>query len=189
MYFFSKMLTIFFVYFVSFSSFASEDVCKTHKLYCAIIELQPKSAPYAMELSNHIYKYSKIYGTDPYISIAIAMQESGLRNIHRSERGVDIEWSCFESCSWSKVERKVYTDFGMFQFHYSALQDYKIDFTRVFDHDLEYIVETHVRILKDKIKMCNSHGDTAWACYHSASDKYRKKYIKMVSRYIEQIKP
>jgi hypothetical protein len=165
-----------------------KDICQTHKLYCAILKLQPESTFYAMALSNYIYKYSKQYDTDPYISIAIAMQESGLRNIHRSAKGLSVEWVCFGDCGWKSKEKDIYTDFGMFQFHYGALDSYNIDFTKVFEHDLEYIVKTHVKILRDKIDMCSSsYGDTAWACYHSATPKFKKKYEVMVMKYYNKI--
>lgn len=169
-------------------AYAEGQICKTHKLYCAIMKLQPESAPYAMELSNYIYKYSKKYGTDPYISIAIAMQESGLRNIHRSEKGIEVEQVCAETCRWVKSEKKVYTDFGIFQFHYGALEHYNINFHKVYEHNLEYIVENHIKILHDKIKMCSSFGEP-WGCYHSATERHRKKYISLVSRYFNKIKP
>ena len=67
------------------TSAQAEIDCSRHKIFCHIKQLRPKmKKKEAMKLSNLIYKYSRQYGTDPRISVAIGMQESGLRGIHRS---------------------------------------------------------------------------------------------------------
>lgn len=168
----------------------SEDtVCSRHRVYCAIVELQPQAEPYAMELSNLIYKYSKKYNTDPFITVAIGMQESGLRMIHRTAKGIYVGQKCLsDECETVTLEKEVYTDIGIFQFHYGSLSNYDIDFTKVYLHDMPYTVEKHVQILKDKMNMCSSVEDTGWACYHSATPKHKKNYEKLVMRYYNKIK-
>ena len=187
-----RIIILFSIFFISGMARAEGNICKTHKIYCAIVKLQPAAAPYAMELSNYIYKYSKQYGTDPYISIAIAMQESGIRNIHRSAEGVTATSVCSNEdesdCEMQTTKTRVYTDFGMFQFHYSAMSDYDLDFGKVYEHDMEYIVKKHVKILKNKIDMCAIYEDEAWTCYHSATEKHRLKYKSMVTKYLRKIK-
>lgn len=133
-----------------------------------------------MTLSNYLYKYSKIYKTDPFISVAIAMQESSLINKNRVESAV-------VDCKCSKREiKRVITDVGLFQFHVRTIEHEGLDFDRL-QTDLEYAVKSHVILLKKKMRLCKRLGireEESFSCYHSATRKFRKRYVRDVSRYL-----
>lgn len=179
-----KILMILLALFTSSSLLAVD--CEKNKLYCTIMDLQPSADPaWAMRLSNYIYKYSKQYGTDPYRSIAIAMQESGLKNINRKEAVLiedsicDAEGACVDS--YRSVEGL--TDIGVFQFHVKTIMnDSSFDLVRL-RTDLEYATKRHVKFLKEKMEACSHLKDESWSCYHSVTPKYRKQYVKHVNRY------
>ena len=139
-------------------------------LYRAAIKLQPKLAPAtALQLASYLYTYSKQYKTDPYLSLAIAMQESGLQQINRVEKG--------------RV-----TDYGMFQFHYKTAKWMDADTARL-QSDLEYAVRKHVKLLSIKQKQCRNWGPHSWLCYHSATAVHAQKYKQLVDRYYFRINP
>ncbi len=154
--------------------------CSKHKIFCKIKELNSSvNDKYAMRLSNLLYKYSKKYKTDPMVSIAIAMQETGIRNIDRKTRALVKQDN-------GEVIKTVVTDVGIFQFHVDTIEYYNLD-VQLIRSDLEYAVEQHIKLLKKKIKLCLRHGidkDEAWSCYHSLTRKHRRKYVNDVSRYI-----
>jgi hypothetical protein len=140
------------------------------KLYKAAIKLQPKlPSATAFNLATHLAHYSKQYGTDPYLSLAIGMQESGLKVINRVEKG--------------KI-----TDYGMFQFHYATVKWMQLDANRL-QTDLQYAVHKHVKLLKLKQEQCKSWGPHSWICYHSATTKHAQKYKRLVDRYYFRINP
>lgn len=169
MYLFASLLFLFNVY-------AGVD-CNKHSIYCHIVKLNP-GAPKAMELSNYLYKYSTKYDTDPHISVAIAMQESSLRNRNRYVYG------SFVNCEGKRVVRKVATDIGLFQFHVRTIENMNIDSQRL-QLDLEYAVEQHVKLLKHKMKVCKSKGiDNTWGCYHSYTKEKRDEYVRKVRRFL-----
>jgi len=192
---FSLLLAVSFL-----STSASKKVdCNQHKIYCHIKLLRPDMAKNnAMELSNLIYKYSRKYGTDPHITVAIGMQESGLNSVHRKTTGLIYREKCHnfveesgsqsdrvdKLCIPSLIEETIYTDFGMFQFHHRTIEAYQVDLHRVFTHDLEYIVEAHIKILKKKVGYCKHHKKDAWTCYHSVNKSKRLLYKSLVERYL-----
>lgn len=146
----------------------SDTQCIKHPLACAIKTLQPALAGgEAFFLSNLIYKYSKKYNVDPYIVIAIAMQESGLRNINRTSGGI-------------------ITDVGLYQFHISTIDHYNIDMLRL-TMDIAYQTERACWLLSVKLKEC-SDLNNSWACWHSRTDKHKAKYELMVNKYYNQIR-
>lgn len=167
--------------------------CVRNPIYCAITKLRPDiDRDLAMELSNHISKYSKAYGTDPLRTVAIAMQESTLKNIHRKQAVVTVTEECSEtppshqSCvEYSKVTWG-YTDIGIYQFHAATIQAYGMDALRLRD-DLAYATEQHCFLLAVKMRECAGLGQESWSCYHSATESYRTKYVRMVNRYYERI--
>jgi hypothetical protein len=121
----------------------------------------------ALELSELLVKYSKKHNTDPNVSVAIAMQETGITNKNRMEKG--------------KV-----TDVGMFQFHIDTIKYYKLDKVRLMN-DLEYAVKSHTKLLRIKIDQCRNIlkvKNKAWSCYHSFTESHREKYITAVGRYL-----
>ena len=72
------------------SDASAKDInCDKHPIYCKIQSLKPKmTKKKAMQLSNMMYKSAHKYGIkDVIISVAIAMQETGLRNINRKQTG------------------------------------------------------------------------------------------------------
>lgn len=165
--------------------------CSKHKIYCAITQLQPSvDSGWAMELSNFIYRYSKINNTDPLRSVAIMMKESSIRNIHRKVTGLMFEEECdkFNACKTVVKEATVMTDFGPFQFSYGTIKAYKIDPIRV-ETDLEYAVKWHFNILKQKQVLCSDYGQEAWSCYHSKTPHLRKSYLNQVNKIYDRIKP
>jgi len=158
-------------------SWAYADVnCDSHPIYCHIIELRPNiNKTFAMKLSNKLYKYSQKYETDPHISVAIAMQESSLRNINRRATVL-----VKDKNNYTLI--KGYSDIGIFQFHVLTAKNYKMDIVRLVN-DLDYAVDRHVWLLKRKMQYCKHLGDESWTCYHSATPIHRKVYKKHVERY------
>lgn len=154
--------------------------CNRHKIYCKIVEVNPEiDKSFAMKLSNLLFKYSRKYNTDPFVSVAIGAQETGLRNINRTERAL-----IKTDTGYHFID--VITDVGLFQFHVNTIEYYEMDIDRL-KNDLEYAVENHVKLLRQKIDMCIRRGipaSGAWACYHSYSDGHRQKYRRMVERFL-----
>jgi len=65
-------------------SLASNVDCESHPIFCKIVSLQPQvDKNQAMEWSNQISQYAKIHEGDPMLAVAIAMQETSLKNISR----------------------------------------------------------------------------------------------------------
>jgi len=170
---------------------AEAQVCPSadHPIYCAITGIQPAvDKEFAMQLSDLIYKYSKRYNTDPIITVGIIAQESMFRNIHRKQDIVlygeecDDDGKCVE---YTKLATG-YTDIGLYQFHARTIQAYSMDALRLRD-DLEYATQQHCYLLSVKLKECSALGKEAWSCYHSATPKYREKYVRMVNRHLNKI--
>ena len=171
---------------LGFSVNAHAANCKTHRIYCKIVKLQPRiNKAKAMKISNIIYTKAKSIGIDPMISVAILNQENRFRDVNTYQ----IDRKVVEKCD-KKMCTKVITevhrvaDMGIAQINIKTAVDYGFDIKRLYDHDLEYALEVHFAILKSKIKMCKSLGNDAWSCYHSKTQEHRLKYIKMVSRYL-----
>lgn len=153
--------------FMSLSAFALD--CNIHKIYCKIVKLQPDvDRRYAKRLSDLLYRHSKT----PMISVAIAMQESGLSFRHRYGR-----------IYYDNRVAKGVTDFGTFQIHIDTAKRYGLDLQKL-DTDLEYNVIWHSKILEDKIKACKKLGKKAFSCYHSFTKVYRENYYRQVMRYM-----
>ena len=168
--------------------------CSKHKIYCAISDLQPKvDKTFAMELSNLIYREAKKAKIDPMISVAIAMQETSLKHrLNRKQRviveKIVVNCDSSEKCVPVKKYEIVsgYTDMGLFQFHVDTITAYKLDLNKL--ENLEYVVKSHFKILKDKIKQCKRFGKQAWTCYHSSTPKYRNRYYNDVMKHYKKIK-
>jgi len=151
--------------------------CKKNPLYCTMKSLNPSLKPkWGFQLSNYIHKYSQIYKIDPYISIAIAMQESGIKDINRYE-------SVLIKDDFGKyVKIKGITDIGVWQFHVNTIENFDIDLESVIN-DLDYATKQHFKLLSRKIKRCGHLGDEAWSCYHSATKEHREVYVRLVKRF------
>jgi len=158
--------------------------CSKHKIYCKIKALRSDmSYEKAMGLSNVIYRNSRKKDDDPTLAIAIAMQETGLREISRSQKIIQFseecnKKGCFESWSVSKGV----SDVCMFQFHVNTILDYKIDPIKLRD-DINYCVSWHFKLMRIKRKECKSLGHESWSCYHSNTKVLREHYIDLVERY------
>lgn len=161
--------------------------CKRHKLYCKIIKLQPTiNKAFALKLSNKIYRKAKKYKMNPFLSLAIINQESSLRNLNSFKRSVIGEtthcstYQCFKTT----VIRQEILDLGITQINVASAKYYGFDIDKLAALNIDYALEAHFVILKEKIRECSRFGDTAWACYHSATPKHREKYIKAVRRFL-----
>lgn len=155
--------------------------CSIHRIYCRITELQPNiDLNFAFHLSNLIFQEARKYNKDPMISVAIAMQESSLNNINR------VEWVSDDK---GNIIRG-YSDIGIFQIHAMTAKEFNLDANRLM-HDVQYQVQSHFKILKRKVSVCSQKRErlkvepgTEWSCYHSYTPEIRKRYKKLVERYI-----
>jgi len=174
--------------------------CNVHKIYCKIVELQPAvDKDWALKLSNLLYEKSKELSVDgiildPFRSVAIAMQESSLQNSVRKTQVLLVSDSCHglnnhhlvakynKTCVKTSKYVKGYTDIGVFQFHVGTIKGYGFDPLKLL-YSLDYAVESHLLVLRDKMKTCKHLGKDSWSCYHSTTDSLRNKYVKMVNKY------
>lgn len=160
--------------------------CKVHPIFCKIKKLNTRlSDDKAMEISNHIHKWSQLYKIDPSISIAILMQENRFRDKHTFEVSKQETMECNHTSCYRQIhEVHEVVDMGIAQINIRTAVAYDFDLDKLFDHDLGYAIECHFKILKHKMDMCEHLGDKSWSCYHSATPTYRLKYVDMVSRYM-----
>lgn len=131
-------------------------------LTATVLELQPHADPrFATTLARALDRWADTYGVDPFLSLALAMQESSLNPDAVSATN----------------------DIGLFQLSPGTAHAYKIDRTR-FKKDIDYQVRQHFRILRDKMQMCP--GKNGWSCYHSVTAKHRRDYEQHVKRYLKK---
>ena len=163
---------------ISHSNNLKQEDCSTHKIYCHIKILQPlMDDSEAMKLSNLLFKYSKMYGTDPYISVAICMVETSCTDTNRMRDGMYYAGD-------KPVISKVITDVGLFQLHVSTIKYYKLNIYLLLT-DFSYYVEQHVKLLAIKTNECfTKYGITAWACYHSKTAEYHYKYYNKAKQFL-----
>ena len=168
------------------TSVIAKPLCKTNPVYCKIIKVQPQiNKKLAMTLSNHIAKYAKQYKIDPNISIAIIQQESSFHKQHTWKSKTTIEAVCDKQlCRQREVIDRSIVDMSIVQINYRTAKDYNLDIKKLYNHDLEYAIESHMKILKSKMRICKDLKKEAWSCYHSKTPKYRKKYVELVKRYL-----
>lgn len=145
--------------------------CEQNPIQCALLTLQPAlGSEGSYLLSNLIHKYANFHNVDPYRLVAIAMQESSLRNINRT------------------TKTGIITDVGLFQFNINTIDIYNMDVRRL-QEDIAYAVERASWLLAKKLIECNNLGQEAWTCYHSRTDKHRLKYLNQVNKYYNIIQP
>jgi hypothetical protein len=166
---------------------AKAEDCKTHKIYCKILELNPYvDKTFAFELSNIIFQEAKIADIDPMVSVAILMQENAFNNKHRYHTETTTEKHCDDDgCYEIEIKKKVATDLGIAQISFNTAKHYKLDVEKLFEFDLRYTIQAHFLILKDKMKTCESREGKPWTCYHSFTKQHRKTYNRLVSRYLK----
>lgn len=149
-----------------------------------ILKLNPKvNKTFAILLSNSIARYSKRFGTDPMLSVAIAMQESAFVNKNR------------EGSVMTKSGTIVHgiTDVGVFQIHIATIAYMGIDPARL-KTDIDYQTYWHVKILSQKIKVCTEQRQklhveqgNEWSCYHSFTPSKRQVYLEDVGVHLAKI--
>ena len=139
-----------------------------------------------MQLSNYIYRSARAHNIDPMVSVAILHQENRFRDVHTYEVERDVQSVCHAtSCVKHVTEHHEVVDIGIAQINVRTAVYHGFDLQRLYDHDLEYAIESHMTILANKIKVCaDDFGDEAWTCYHSVTPEHRLKYLEMVSRYL-----
>jgi hypothetical protein len=154
--------------------------CSKHKVFCKITQLKPKMEKHkAMELSNLMHKYAKEFNQDPILSVAIAMQETSIRQTDRKQSVLIVDDS--HPKGWRVVTG--YSDICMFQFHINTIINYNLDPIRL-KEDINYCVKEHFRLMRTKRKACSNLGSDDWTCYHSANTQPRLIYKKLVNRYL-----
>lgn len=181
-----KIYTLIFSLLFATIAFSKVD-CDKNPLYCRITSLHPNiSKKFAMKVSNIIDKKSKKYKIDPYISIAIFSQESLFKNIHRYAEVILEKEICDEEqkCVLDYEIKRVIADVGIAQINPATIRQYKFNIKKLLDFDMDYTIDCHMKILKDKISMCKQLGNDAWSCYHSTSPRLRKEYKRLVERFM-----
>ena len=130
-----------------------------------IVRLRPDmDRGYAYLLAQLIEKHAKQQRVSPRRLVAIAMQESGIRQINRIEDGQP-------------------SDYGIFQFHHNTAKALGLD-TKRLQYDVEYQIASAASLLRSKINLCRRKGmNKPWACYHSATPALAERYIAAVERY------
>jgi len=168
--------------FISTLTEGKEVDCRKHKIYCKIKSLKP-NMPYkkAMHLSNLMYKSARKYKIKNVIlSVAIAMQETSLRNINRRQTVIVFEKKDgVETFKYVKGS----SDIGLFQFHAETIRRYKLDAVKL-KNDIAYSVDQHFMLMKKKLKQCKYLKEEAWTCYHSRTPVFRKRYKEDVERHL-----
>ena len=161
------------------------------QLYEAMFALQPNIEDhFAKKLARSMTKYSERYQMDPWLSLAIAMKESSLKNKHRKNKTIVIKKTCRQKSSANdKPGKQVcreraevvrgYSDLSLFQFHVNTLLAMGLDPLRI-HQDLDYTVDAHFKILKRKMQQCKSLRKESWSCYHSRTKILREAYVKKV---------
>lgn len=133
-------------------------------IFQQIIANNPKvDKKIAKKLSNYIRKYAFKYNMNPYRAVAVAMQESGYRNIV------------------TKKDNKPF-DLGIFQINISTAKEFNLNTKKIIT-DMEYAVKSYFIIMKNKKDICKKLKKDAWVCYHSKTPSLRERYKKLVNRY------
>src|SRR6185436_10744324 len=137
----------------------------------------------ATQLSNSISKYSRMFGTNPMFSVAIAMQETAFVNKNRF--GSILTKS-------GRLIRGI-TDVGVFQLHIATIAYLGIDSKRL-QNDIDYQTYWHIKILAQKIKVCTNQRTklkvqigNEWSCYHSFTPSKRNIYLEDVGIHLPKL--
>lgn len=177
-----KLLILILLFLFSSTSYATN--CVKHPIVCHIVKNSPRiDKKYAMKLSNIIHKSSKKWGGDSILAVAIATQETGLKNINRKQNIIRFYQQCEgEKCTERYEIIRGATDVCMFQFHVDTIVNYQIDPIKL-KNNIRYCVDWHFKLMKNKIKIC-SKTEKPWGCYHSKNKTLRDIYVKLVERYL-----
>ena len=172
--------------FYSCSAKAATDNCKTHKLYCKIMEFNPKyDTAEALILSNKIYAKAKKAGIDPNIALAILIQESGLKNIHTYKTQSVVTQTCKNYvCTKVTTETTSVFDMTVAQINIKTAYYYGFDVARLYAFDMDYALDCFMVVLKDKISLCAKLDKyPTYSCFHSINDQYRLVYADLVEKH------
>lgn len=170
---------------ISAAKLTAQD-CKNNIIFCKIIKYNPNiDKNFALSLANKLVKKAKEHGVDPNLSLAILMQESGLRNINTYKTHTTVDKFCDDKKCY-KIVKEVNEafDLSIAQININTARNYGLDIDRLFNKDLDYALDAHFIILKDKMKTCAHLGADSYSCYHSTNEPHRLLYVKLVSRYL-----
>lgn len=160
--------------------------CEKHPIYCQIIKNKPTiNKMYALELSNIIYKYTKAYKISSSLYTAILMQESsykldskncnkGLREPSEIEKAQGIT---------EMVEDEVCLDLGISQINIKTIRNFDLD-PELLITDLEYSIESGLKVLKDFKKRYKHKEPDWWTRYNASNEERRNMYKESVSKYL-----
>jgi hypothetical protein len=156
----------------------AQSSCDKGSVYCALTKNRPDMDRLTLRrIADLFIKYSRKYDQDPITSVAIGMQETGLRQRNRHHNIIVFNP---DGITW-RVERGV-TDVCMFQFHVDTIVDMNIDPIKLKDN-IDYCIEQHFKLMSVKRKICSDIGEDSWTCYHSKNPRLRETYKKLVARY------
>lgn len=140
-------------------------------LVAAAIHLQPAlTVGQATQLAASLIHWSP----DPWVSLAIGFQESGLRADAVGTGG----------------------DQGLFQIYPSTARAFHLDVNALAGGwwAIDYQVQAHAQVLRAKLAAgpaCARGPEhlTGWTCYHSFTERYRRAYWRAVWRHLQRMKP
>lgn len=160
--------------------------CQANPIYCKILKLNPKlEKKFAMELSDKISAKAKAAKVNPLLSLAILMQESTLRHVNTFKTSkVEEEYCKDGSCFKIVKEINEVNDMGIAQINIGTAKMYNFDIERLYKGDLDYTLDCHYALLKEKMRICASLGEESFSCYHSINEPYRSIYVDMVKRWL-----
>lgn len=171
------LLVSFFILAAMLSARAQD--CSEQPIYCKLVQYRPDMDRLTLtRIAKVIRKYAEKHGQDPVLSVAIGMQETGLRQVNRPTNIIVFNP---DGITW-RIEKGV-TDVCMFQFHVDTIVDMGIDPIKLRDN-LDYCVEQHFRLMKIKRNLCSDLGEDSWTCYHSKKQTLRENYKRLVARYM-----
>ncbi len=134
-------------------SLADQLLARAHELQPAATDtlLRELAVSLAAEAQDALF--------DPWVGLAIAMQESSLRASAVGPTG----------------------DRSLYQFHPYTIRTMGLDAARL-ETDVAYAVSAFAKLLREKRTMCT--GKRAWSCYHSTTPARRRQYEHDVGRYL-----
>lgn len=150
------------------------NVCDQNPIFCHILDISPGiNKQLAFQISNKISKYSRKYGLDAKLFVAIIRQES---NFKLDAKG------CVEGLNVDFEEIRVCNDFGMIQLNYRTAKLYGFDIQRTMI-DLDYSIFVGMKILYDfKVRYAKKE-EFWWTRYNAKDEIKRELYRKLVMRY------
>lgn len=161
------------------SNAKADTACGQNPIYCSLAKNRPDMDRLTLRrIADLFHKYASKYNQDPITSVAIGMQETGLKQRNRHHNIIVFNP---DGITW-RIERGV-TDVCMFQFHVDTIVDMAIDPIKLKDN-IDYCIEQHFKLMSIKRKLCSDLGDDSWTCYHSKNPRLRQTYKKLVARYM-----